>query len=313
MNKSQEYNFIKLDESRIKDIVFLYTYCFGFEPTETEILQKHLNCNGENKFIGFIAYTKDHFPAAYYGVFPQIIRFQNSDYLVAQSGDTMTHPEHQKKGLFVALAKHTFEYCKSINILAIFGFPNANSYPGFIHKLDFSELDRLEGNSFFENRFEYARLFKRNSKRYNRIVIKCLKTVFKPGNHFENSNSNSSLAFVKHDAIYFNSKVKASNLLLNIHGASIYLKILGNSMSIGDINTADTKKIESIIKLLKKWCFVFGLRFLNFDATPNSLLNSKINGLNPIKFKSNRSIFLNLGSNLPFESIEFLGCDIDVF
>ncbi len=313
MNNSQEYNFIKLDESRIKDIVYLYNYCFGFEPTEQEILQKHLNCNGENKFIGFIAYTPEHIPAAYYGVFPQIIRFQNSDYLVAQSGDTMTHPEHQKKGLFIALAKHTFDYCKTINIMAIFGFPNSNSYPGFIHKLDFTELDRLEGNSFYENRFEYARLFKRNHKRYNHFVINFLKKVFKPGDHFENSNSNTSFAFVKHDAIYFDSKVKASNLFLNIHGVSIYIKIYGNTMSIGDINTTDVKKIESVIKRLKKWCFVLGLRFLNFDATPNSLLNSKINGLNPTKFESNRSIFLNLGSNLPFKNVEFLGSDIDVF
>jgi hypothetical protein len=312
-NHKQEYRFVKLDESRIKDLIFLYRYCFGFEPTEQELLQKHLNSSGTFKFIGFIAYTPDNKPAAYYGVFPQIIRFQKRDYLVAQSGDTMTHPDHQKKGLFIALANHTFEYCKSIKISAIFGFPNSNSYPGFINKLNFVELDRLEGNSFYENRFEYARFFSRNKNKYNLFVSNCLKKIFKPGDFFENSNSNTPFAYVKHDVLYFKSKFKKTNLILKVKGIDVFLKISGNTLSIGDINSADVSKIESVIKCLKKWCFVLGLRFINFDSTTNSFLNGKINGLNPFKFQSNRSIFLNLDTNLPFSKIEFLGSDIDVF
>jgi hypothetical protein len=313
MNNSQDYSFIKLDENRIRDLIFLYNYCFGYEPTEQELLQKHLNCNGQHKFIGFIAYTADHKPAAYYGVFPQIIRFQDSDYLVAQSGDTMTHPDHQKKGLFIALAKHTFEYCKTINISAIFGFPNSNSFPGFINKLNFKELDRLEGNSFYENRFEYARLFSGNKKIYNRFVSKCLKKIFEPGNIFENSNSNISLTYVKHDEFYFKSKFKKTNLILKVKGVDVFLKIYGNTITIGDFNSVDVTKIETVVKCLKKWCFLLGLRFLHFDATPNSFLIGKLKGLNPSKYETNRCIFLSLDPNLPFSSVEFLGSDIDVF
>ena len=97
MENLQEYNYLKLDETKIKDLIFLYQLCFGFKPSEDELVSKHLNCNGEHKFIGFIAYTKENTPAAYYGVFPQIVKYENKDYLLAQSGDTMTHPEHQKK------------------------------------------------------------------------------------------------------------------------------------------------------------------------------------------------------------------------
>ena len=313
MNNFREYSFIKLDENNIKDLIFLYNYCFGFEPTKQELLQKHLNCNGKHKFVGFIAYTADHKPAAFYGVFPQIINFQNRDYLVAQSGDTMTHPDHQKKGLFIALAKHTFEYCKTINISAIFGFPNSNSYPGFIRKLNFTELDRLEGNSFLENRFEYARLFPGNKNKYNRFVSYCLKKIFKPGDFFENSNSNSEVAYVKHDELYFNSKFKKTNLILKVKGIDVFLKIYGNTISIGDFNSVDISEIETVVKSLKKWCFFLGLRFLNFDATPNSFITKKLKGLNPLEYETNRSIFLVLDPNIPFSKVEFLGSDIDVF
>jgi len=313
MNVLQDYKFIKLDTSKIKDLLFLYKFCFGFEPSEEELLSKHLNCNGGNKFIGFIAYAKDNTPAAYYGVFPQIINYNNIDYLVAQSGDTMTHPDHRKKGLFVALAKHTFEYCKTINIQAIFGFPNQYSYPGFINKLEFKELDRLTGYSFYENRFEYGRLFKFINSRYTQFIIRIMKLIFKPGSPFENSNFHSQIAYVKHDSIYFNSKIKKTNLLLKIKEVDVFLKINGNTISIGDINTDHCKEIEKIISLLKKCCFIFGLRFLNFDATPKSYLTKTIIRLKPKHFESNRSILLNLNSNLPFNSIEFLGSDIDVF
>lgn len=313
MENLKEYNFLKLDETKIKDLIFLYQLCFGFKPSEDELVSKHLNCNGEHKFIGFIAYTKENTPAAYYGVFPQIVKYENKDYLVAQSGDTMTHPEHQKKGLFISLAKHTFEHCKTININAIFGFPNQNSYPGFIQKLEFKELDRLNGYSFYENHFEYVRLFKFMNLRYNRFIIRIMKLIFKSGSPFENSNYQSDCAFVKHDDIYFNSKKKKSNLLLNIKGINVFLKINGNTISIGDIETDNVQKIKKIISLLKKCCFIFGLRFVNFDLSPSSFLSEKLIQLEPRKFESNRSILLKLNLNLPFNSIEFLGSDIDVF
>lgn len=308
-----DYQFVKLDETKIKDLVFLYKFCFGFEPSENELLSKHLNCNGENKFVGFIAYANDNSPAAFYGVYPQLLNYNNQDFLVAQSGDTMTHPSHQKKGLFVALAKHTFEYCKTINIHSIFGFPNQNSYPGFINKLGFKELDRLTGYTFYENRFEIGRLIKGASKRHTTLIIQIMKLIFKEGNHFENSNHHSSYTYIKHDDTFFNSKNKKSNLLIKIKGIDVLLKINENTITIGDINSDNSQKIEQIIQLLKKYCFLFGLRFLNFDLTSKSFLTDKIRNLNPKKFESNRSILLNLNPNLSIDSIEFLGSDIDVF
>lgn len=309
----QQYKIVKIDESKINDLISLYKLCFGFEPTYNELLSKQLNCNGENKFVGFIAYYQENIPAAFYGVYPQLISFKNEDFLVAQSGDTMTHPDHQKKGLFISLAKHTFEYCKSIGILAIFGFPNQNSYPGFINKLNFNELDQLTGLTFYENRFEYSRLFKSKKKVYSQFVRKIIKQLFNEGEIFDNSNIKKSLAMVKHDEIFFKSKNKKENLLLKIKGVDVLLKIHGNVISIGDINSFDELKIKKIISILKRLSFLLGLRFVNFDSTSNSLLYSKLIKLNPVVFQSNKSIFLALAPNLPFDSIEFLGCDIDVF
>ena len=308
-----KYHFVKIDESKIDDLISLHKLCFGFEALYEDLLSKQLNCNGENKFVGFIAYSEENIPAAFYGVYPQFISYNNEDFLLAQSGDTMTHPHHQKKGLFISLAKHTFEYCKSIGILAIFGFPNQNSYPGFINKLDFYELEQLSGFTFYENRLEYSRLFKKNKKVYNQIVRMIIKQIFREGEIFENSNVKNYSAIVKNDDVFFRAKNKKENLLLKINGVDLLLKIQGNVISIGDVNSTNENKLKEIISILKRISFWFGLRFVNFDSTSNNLLSSKLIKLNPVVFKSNRSIFLPLVPNLPFDSIEFSGCDIDVF
>ena len=140
-----------------------------------------------------------------------------------------------------------------------------------------------------------------------------MKTFFKSGQPFENSNSKSNLAYVKHDEIYFNSKNKGNTLIIKIRGVDVFLKIYANTISIGDINTDDFMKLKSIVSSLKKCCFFFGLRFLNFDSTPESFLFDKLTLLNPVQFESNRSILLILNTNSPINGVEYLGSDIDVF
>ena len=99
---------------------------------------------GGTEHLGFVAYPENAkpeinghpLPVAYYGVFPILAKFGNNEVLCAQSGDTMTHPEHRGKGLFIDLAKKTYATARSEGIQFVFGFPNENSYPGFSRKLD---------------------------------------------------------------------------------------------------------------------------------------------------------------------------------
>lgn len=94
--------------------------------------------------IGFVAYPRNAVgapsgntvPAAYYGVFPCAARFGADEVSCAQSGDTMTHPDHRGKGLFITLALQSYELARQSGIQFVFGFPSPPSYPGFAKKLD---------------------------------------------------------------------------------------------------------------------------------------------------------------------------------
>ena len=131
-----DYNLIQLEDKTYSAIQDLYLRSFGANSSIESIKEKYNTSDFGLKNIGFLAIDNNNDNGAYYGVFPMRMTINNKDYLVAQSGDTMTAPEHRGKGLFIELAKKTYDLAKEKNIQFVFGFPNKNSFPGFQKKLE---------------------------------------------------------------------------------------------------------------------------------------------------------------------------------
>ena len=316
--KNEEYFFEKLDEQRLVDLQYLFKQTFLVEYSLEEIKQKHIFCASEIKYIGFMAYHKNtHEPAAYYGVFPSEMNFRGQKIMAAQSGDTMTHPNHQKKGLFIQLAQLTYHLCKELNFSFVFGFPNQNSHHGFIKYLNFFEKERLLNFTLFENKLEYNRFTTKNKilsnfqKDFSKKVFKNLCKIGKP---FENSNNlNSKLVFMCHDTNYFNQKKSTTKFLIELKGVNVWLSINQNQLAIGDIDTLDLKKLKFILKRLKTITMLVGLRFLTFGGSRNTLLVQQMLKLGYSERESYQPIFLNFDSEINFDQVSFLNADVDVY
>jgi GNAT superfamily N-acetyltransferase len=56
----------------------------------------------------------------------------------AQSMDTMTHPDFRGQGVFVALARACFEVAAARGVQLLYGFPNRESFPGFVRRLQWT-------------------------------------------------------------------------------------------------------------------------------------------------------------------------------
>ncbi|MBX7203773.1 MAG: GNAT family N-acetyltransferase, partial [Bacteroidia bacterium] len=111
-----DYRIERISEERLKDLIQLYKASFG-KTYPINYLKNKFNTQYTGvSFVGYLAYDPAGQPAAYYGVFPCHIRYNGRQILSAQSGDTMTHPAHQGKGLFTKLAKLTYELAKELNI-----------------------------------------------------------------------------------------------------------------------------------------------------------------------------------------------------
>lgn len=74
--------------------------------------------------------------AAFYTLMPVRLRLGGETVLAAQSMDTMTHPDYRGRGLFLKLAKACYDLAAAMGVEVVYGFPNENSYPGFIRRLN---------------------------------------------------------------------------------------------------------------------------------------------------------------------------------
>lgn len=320
MKRLEYKNFVieKLSETKIKDALYLYEKSFNTNIGDEFLRNKHINCHGKNKFIAFLAYDKESLePAAYYAVYPGFLKINDELILVAQSGDTMTNPKFQKQGLFTKLAQITFDHCNDIGIQIITGLPNTNSYHGFIKYLNFKEFPKFSNLSFIENKFELNRITNRSSflkNLHSKFVKFLIKLMFKTGSSFENSNKyNQDLAYMVHDNQFYKLKKQQNDIIISVKNVDVWLRISENSIIIADINTHIEKDIEIIISKLRLTTIMVGFRFLNFGATKNSFLHSKLIPLSKSQSEGYTFIIRDLSSKLSLEKISLLSCDADVF
>jgi len=71
-----------------------------------------------------------------YALWPTRLRLGDAVVKGAQSLDTMTHPDYRGQGMFTRLAEAAMGYAAGQGVEVLYGFPNANSQPGFVNRLD---------------------------------------------------------------------------------------------------------------------------------------------------------------------------------
>jgi GNAT superfamily N-acetyltransferase len=71
-----------------------------------------------------------------YTLIPTRLRLGNETVLGAISLDTMTHPDYRGQGMFVVLAKACMELAASKRVEVLYTNPNKDSYPWFVHRLN---------------------------------------------------------------------------------------------------------------------------------------------------------------------------------
>lgn len=76
----------------------------------------------------------------HYAISPVIFTSNGQLFKAAHSMTTMTHPDYQGKGIFNKLANHLYGELKAKSFDFIWGFPNANSYYGFMKNLAWSPV-----------------------------------------------------------------------------------------------------------------------------------------------------------------------------
>lgn len=310
------YEYVRIDVSSIKLIRQLYGKAFNLYPS-ADYLQKKYDTNYFGlRDIGFLALDQNHLPAAYYGAFPLVFRINGKDYLAAQSGDTMTDPAHQKRGLFVRLAKMTYELAIQEKIHFVFGFPNQNSFPGFERKLDWKFYDYMYNFNLSTNSLPLCEIsfklpfFRKLYKSYVRWVLK--KWEFTMNEDVINCfNSGNPVGYVKKDMGFFKYKLNEDSYLLMLKGFLIFLKV-DDHLKIGDVSFFAKDRLGEFIKVIKKLGLKFQSRKVVFSVNKNHWLYHYLNEYEAPEIGLPIGFYV-INEDIPYSELSFTLADFDTF
>ncbi|MCF8298292.1 MAG: GNAT family N-acetyltransferase, partial [Saprospiraceae bacterium] len=213
------YTFKRIEKSLYQDIRTLYVRSFNSKRSMDYMFKKYNTDFFGLRDIGFLAYDENGTPAGYYGVFPIIMSIKGKDVLVAQSGDTMTDPDHRKKGLFTQLALKTYELAKNEGVKFIFGFPNQNSLPGFERKLNWEFYGNMQEFKIKTKAIPIAEIsakslfLRKIHKKYCKTILgsKIIKT---DNPEIQNFVFDDNDYFIKKDNNFFNYKQFSTTFLV---------------------------------------------------------------------------------------------------
>jgi len=91
-------------------------------------------------FISLARRVEDGVVVGSYSVTPVMLNVMGRAVLACQSVDTAVHPDHRGQRIFEQTASDCYAWCAASGVNAVFGFPNASSYPGFMRSLEWRRI-----------------------------------------------------------------------------------------------------------------------------------------------------------------------------
>lgn len=142
MKDNLEFCIRKSDCSNLEELIELSkTYYSDGDIIKKEYLNWQYLENPSGKPFLFISKELiTNALAGQYLVIPLKFGILKEIVLGSLSLNTLTSPKFQGRGLFTKMAKATYEDCAKNNAFFTIGFPNPQSYPGFVKNLNFEHL-----------------------------------------------------------------------------------------------------------------------------------------------------------------------------
>jgi hypothetical protein len=310
-----DYSIRRISESNAVDLIAVYKSAFGNNFDLEKFKEKQNTSDFGDSYVGYIAYDKNNTPAAFYGVYPCQIEYNGKLYLAAQSGDTMTHSDHTGKGLFTLLATKTYEYCKENGFHLVFGFPNENSFPGFVKRLGWSHFDDLTPYLIRVKCIPWIRLkntFRLPQSIHNKWCRFRLKRL-KKGQPFSSSCKSNETPVVDHSKAFFTYKTYSENYLIQLKGINVWVKFNDTFLIIGDLEKCTEEKFLEVIKSLKRIALWMGLPHLRFHASPNTWGEKVFKKYGEAMELGYPVGGINFTQEIPLEKLKFTAADNDTF
>ena len=300
---NHQYRLERIAEEKIQDFISLFEAVHGVRLDYEKVKGKFATEFTGAKFIGYLAYSEDSEVVSYYGVFPTLVYINGAIVLAAQSGDTMTHPNHRRKGLFEKLFSKTSQLAKTEKIKFIFGFPNLhNSYPGLL-KFGWKEIHRM-------NSFEKVIAYNLYDKVRNKFFKKKSSIQAQRGDYNLVEKFMTSRNRLYYGRDYMEYKKYSDNHLLQLNHGIIWAKTDFNQLIIGMIKVTSNAIFNEITSIAKKQ----KCRTIVFESSPNSESSAIFE--NKDEYKLNQglpALIYEMDQTIDVTTLTFVRADFDTF
>ena len=198
---------------------------FDFEDRENEYFDwKHRRNPAGRAIIRLaVANGKSGRIVGIYCVIPILLICNSETIRVAMSVGTLTDTRYRGQGIFTSLAKEVYNLCSKHGLHAVLGYPNQNSYKGFIGHLDFKDIYKipllvriLRLSNIVKRRFierKWMPFASAMAKSYDlcfkvpKVNVKAIEEVTYFDQAFDELNEHLSMRFpifVKRDSVFLN-------------------------------------------------------------------------------------------------------------
>lgn len=295
------YELKRLNCNNIIDLIPIFKASFNVTHSKLSLFNRYNLPGWIGNYIGYISYDENGAPSSYYGVFPCIVKLNNKKLIVCQSGDTMTHPLHSGKGLFIKAAKKSYELAKIYGIQGVFGFPSIPSQKGFL-KLGWKYHYNIVRVRLIVPTLPLIVFSKKSSwfGKLHKILFNLIINLIPKGNPFPSSLEFFGIDCIVHDKLFWNYKQLNNDIkIVKLFGIECALKFDNGRLSIGDVNFSEEVSSLRLYLVLLFLGFICATSVVDYFGTPNS----------PIIKKMQKYTFIS--ESLPFGSLTFKD-DIDL-
>ncbi len=310
INTSQEYSIVRACEDNIGWLSQLLK-ANGSASLELEQLKKKYDTSYTgHSYIAHFAINSDGNPAAFFCLFPSYLWLDGKKVLAGQSADIITHPDHQRRGLFGLLGRATEDLALQIGMIHLFAFPNANSFPGFVKSLGWQHIGNYYVQQNLTGGFAWFRLFRKLSLTgmYDRLMKLRLNKI-KLNTDDKRLNNLKGINGQLRNSAFYNYKAWNGSVWIEYRGLALWVRRDSDLLLIGDIVNVDANINDQLKQeKLDKLCKSLGLSGWRFESSAG--LEVSQNGKN---FSGVYLVYSNLRNRNQGVPLNFTGGDADVF
>lgn len=307
------FTYKRLTDALLPDLQLVFKNVFKKHLSLEYLKLKYDNSLHGGKYMAYLAYTENGEPIGFHGGTFYQMEYQGNVKTIIQGGDSMTDERFQGKGLFTKLGKIMQAKAEEEHVEFIYGFPNQNSYPGYIKKLDWKFTENMQCFSIPVRAIPFESFYRKLglNELYQQLAVGVFKKHLVESRDFASTVITREYGGIRRDDRFYDYKRYSRNYILSIEDCKVWIKING-AIHVGDIENKSDDIKNKVIAKLKKIARRLGVSKIIFQASPNTHISTHLSKLYP--YQETFPIgFYNINSDIPLEKLKFTYGDLDTF